>query len=49
MTNECPSNVRVLQLVDTDFPGESAIRLVVNILSGNLKTFAQVVSGKEKI
>jgi hypothetical protein len=49
VTDKGPCDTAVLQLLGRDLTGESTAGLVVDVLSGDLNTLAEVLAGKEKV
>ena len=49
MADEGPCDAALLELLGRDLTGKSTVRLVENVLGGNLNTLAEVLTGKKKV
>jgi hypothetical protein len=49
VSEECPGDVTVFELVDGDFTSESAVGLIEDVLGSDLKRALQVFTGKEEV
>lgn len=49
MSQNRPGNAALLQLINGDLTSESAVRLVEDVLGGDLETFAEVIACEEKV
>lgn len=49
MADESPCDATLLELLSRDFAGKSTVRLVENVLSGDLDTLAEVLAGEKKV
>jgi hypothetical protein len=48
MTQNRPSNARVLELLDRDFTSKSTIGLIVDVLRGNLDVVIEIFANEKK-
>jgi len=49
VSEECPGNVAVLELIDGDLTGEGTVGLVEDVLCCDLKTGLEVLAGEEEV
>ena len=49
MSEDRPGDAAVLELLDADFTGECAIRLVEDVLGGDFDAFAEVFAGEQEV
>lgn len=49
MTEDGPCDAAVLELLGRDLTSEGTVGLVVDVLSGDLKALAEVLTGQEEV
>ena len=49
MAGQCPRNLAVFKLGGRDFAGEGAVRLVEEVLGGDVKAWAEVFADEEEV